>query len=338
MARKVSVGVIGAGRIGWIHADNLARHVPGVLLRWIADPDLEAARTAAEQCGVDAATDDPDAVLTDPDVEAVVVGSPTDTHAPLVERAAARGKHVFCEKPLDLDLARAAAAVAACRQAGVLLMVGFNRRFDAGFRRLADGVRAGEIGPVELVRITSRDPQPPPPAYVRGSGGIFLDMSIHDFDMARYLAADEVVLVHALGAALVDPEIAGAGDVDTAVVALRFAGGALGCIDNSRRAAYGYDQRAEVLGSIGALVAGNTSPTTTERWDAAGRTADRPHFFFLERYAAAYRAEMHAFVDCVRERRTPPVTGRDGLQALRIALAAGQSLREGRPVPVEVEP
>jgi myo-inositol 2-dehydrogenase/D-chiro-inositol 1-dehydrogenase len=328
VARKVSVGVIGAGRIGRIHAGNLARHVPDVLLRWIADPDLEAARAVAEQCGVRAATDEAETLLADPDTDAVVVASPTGTHAPLVER----------EKPLDLDLARAAAAMTACRQAGVLLMVGFNRRFDPGFRRLADGVRAGEIGPVELVRITSRDPQPPPPAYLRTSGGMFLDMSIHDFDMARYLARDEVVLVHALGAALVDPEIAAAGDVDTAIVALRFAGGALGCIDNSRRAAYGYDQRAEVLGPMGTLVAGNTSPTATERWDAGGRTADRPHFFFLERYAAAYRAELQAFVECVRDGRTPPVTGWDGVQALRIALAAGQSLREGRPVRVEVEP
>jgi myo-inositol 2-dehydrogenase/D-chiro-inositol 1-dehydrogenase len=331
---RLGLGVIGAGRIGRIHAENAAR-LPGTRLVAIADPCFDRAREAADACG-GIATTEPQAVLDHPEVDAVLVCSSTDTHAPLLEAAAAAGKHVFCEKPLDLVPARIASALAAVERAGVLLQVGFNRRFDANFARIAAGVRAGEIGRPEMLRITSRDPQPPPLEYVRVSGGMFLDMTIHDFDLARFLLNDEIVEVHAAGTVLVDPGIGDAGDIDTAAVLLRFASGALGCIDNSRRAVYGYDQRAEVLGASGCLVAANVASDRVSRWDAGGQSETRPLHFFVERYRDAYRAELAAFVASVHSHATPPVTGRDGLQATRVAIAAQRSLAESRPVAVEV--
>jgi myo-inositol 2-dehydrogenase/D-chiro-inositol 1-dehydrogenase len=334
--KRVAIAVLGAGRIGRLHAENLTRHLARrAELRIVADPRLEAANEVGAACGAECAVADWREALASPRIDAVVVCTPTDTHATLVEAAAVARKHVFCEKPLALEVEPTEAALAAVARAGIKLQVGFNRRFDPSFERLALGVRSGEIGTPHLVRITSRDPEPPPREYVRSSGGIFLDMTIHDFDMARFLIGDEVVEVHATGAALVDPEIGQEGDVDTAVVSLRFASGALGCIDNSRRAAYGYDQRIEVLGSRGALLAEQRSPTSVVRWDGAGRTADRPHHFFIERYREAYVAEMGAFLDAVLSDRSPPVDGADGLQALRIALAARRSLSDGRPVRVE---
>lgn len=333
--KALGLGVVGAGRIGRLHAENAARF-PGVQLVAVADPCVGRAAAVVASCGQGTACTDPAELLADRRIDAVLICSSTETHLPLVHAAAAAGKHVFCEKPLDLDPERIGAALAAVAGADVLLQVGFNRRFDAGFARIANGVRSGEIGRPELLRITSRDPEPPPVEYVRGSGGMFVDMTIHDFDLARFLLQDEIVEVHAAGAALVDPQIGAAGDIDTAVVLLRFAGGALGCIDNSRRAVYGYDQRAEVLGADGCLTAGHVTPDAVTRWDRAGQTQARPLHFFLERYRDAYVAELQSFVDAVRERRPPPVTGRDGLQATRIALAARRSLAEQRPVAVEV--
>ena len=332
----LGVGVLGAGRIGRLHAEAIARGVGDARVVAIADPCIGRARAAADACGAQRISADPADVLADADVHAVLVCSSTDTHARFIEAAAVAGKHVFCEKPLDHDPERIVHALAAVARAGVHLQVGFNRRYDAGFSRLARGVRDGEIGKAEIVRITSRDPEPPPLEYVRVSGGLFLDMTIHDFDLARFLIADEIVEVCASGAALVDPAVADAGDIDTAVVQVRFAGGALGCIDNSRRAAYGYDQRAEVHGSRGCLIAANTAPTMVQRWDGAGQTAARPHFFFLERYRDAYVDELRAFVSAVRGDTAPAVSGRDGLQATRIARAAQQSLVERRPIAVEV--
>ena len=333
--KPLGIGVIGAGRIGRLHAENAAR-LPGVRLVAVGDPCPGRAGAVVAGCGQGLACTDPAEVLSHPDVEAVLICSSTETHVPLLTAAAAAHKHVFCEKPLDFEPARIQSALAAVEGAGVRLQVGFNRRFDAGFARLAAGIRGGEIGRPEMLRITSRDPEPPPAEYVRGSGGMFVDMTIHDFDLARFLLQDEIVEVHATGASLVDPRIGAAGDIDTAVVTLRFAGGALGCIDNSRRAVYGYDQRAEVLGSNGCLVAGHVTPDAVTRWDANGQTQARPLHFFLERYRDAYVAELRSFVDAIREERTPPVTGHDGLQATRIALAAQQSLVERRPVAVEL--
>jgi myo-inositol 2-dehydrogenase / D-chiro-inositol 1-dehydrogenase len=336
MDQRIRIAILGVGRIGRLHAEILGRELgDSTRVTLVVDPRTDAAHEVAARCGAARVATDWREATGGSDVDALVVCTPTDSHAELVTAAAAAGKHVFCEKPLALELESTETTLEAVTRAGILLQIGFNRRFDPSFGRIARGVREGEIGTPELVRITSRDPQPPPPAYVRSSGGLFVDMTIHDFDMARFLTGDEVVEVHASGATLVDSEIARAGDIDTAIVTLRFANGALGCIDNSRRAVYGYDQRVEVHGSKGALVAGHLASTTVSRWDAAGRTADRPHDFFIERYREAYRAELRAFVDAVREHRPTPVGATDALQALRIALAARRSHVEHRPVRLE---
>jgi myo-inositol 2-dehydrogenase/D-chiro-inositol 1-dehydrogenase len=332
MTNRLHIGLIGAGRIGRLHAENVARSLPDVRLSAVADPRLACAERVAAECGAARAGDDPRQVLDDPSIDAVLICSSTDTHAPLIEQAAAAGKHVFCEKPIDLDLGRIDAALSAVQRAGVLLQVGFNRRFDPSFRHVAERVRRGDVGTPHLVRITSRDPQPPPLDYVRVSGGLFLDMTIHDLDMARYLADDEVVEVHAAGACLVDAEIGRAGDVDTAILTLRYAGGALCAIDNSRRAVYGYDQRVEVFGSEGCLAAGNHTPTQVSWWNAHGLQHDRPHDFFAERYRESYLAELQAFVAAIRSGCPAPVSGEDGYRAVALGLAAWRSLREGRPV------
>lgn len=334
MTAPLNLGILGAGRIGRVHARTIATRLPQARLRAVADPDAEAAGRLAAECGVPRVADDPAEVLADGDVQAVLICSATDTHAGLVERAAAAGKHIFCEKPLDLDLARIDRLLAAVAAAGVTLMVGFNRRFDPDFARMRGLIASGSIGIPHLLRLTSRDPSPPPPGYLAASGGLFLDMTIHDFDLARFLLGDEVVEVHAAGGVLVDPAIGEAGDVDTAVVLLRFAGGALGAIDNSRRAVYGYDQRAEVLGSAGMLANRNQAADTVERSDAGGLHAPPPFDFFMQRYAASYAAEMAAFLDCVQRGRPAPVGGADGRAAVLLGHAARRSLAENRPVRV----
>ena len=337
--RDLSVGVIGAGRIGRLHCQHLARRVNGARLVAIADSHLPTAEETAARLAVPTAVADYGLLLEDPAIEAVLICSPTDTHAQIIEQAAQAGKHIFCEKPVDHDLARIDRALAAVERAGVKLQVGFNRRFDASFRRLRDMVAAGQIGKPHILRITSRDPAPPPLEYVRVSGGIFLDMTIHDFDLARYLIGQEVIEVYATGAVLVDPLIGQAGDVDTAVITLRLASGALGVIDNSRQAVYGYDQRIEVFGSAGLVAAGNQAPDTLSHADAEGIHQAGPPFFFVERYTEAYIAELQSFVDCVRHDTQPLVDGREGRAPVVIGLAALKSCREGRPVKVsEVDP
>lgn len=332
MADPISVGVIGAGRIGRIHAHNLAFEVPRAALALIADVRADAANEAAARSNGAGTVTDYCEILDDAGIAAIVIASPTDTHARLIEEAAAAGKHIFCEKPVALDLDATQRAIDAARAAGVILQLGFNRRFDVNFQRIARAVREGRIGKPELVRITSRDPEPPSIDYVRSSGGLFLDMTIHDLDMARFVVGDEVTEVYAVGAALVDPAIETAGDIDTAAVTLRFRCGTLCTIDNSRRAAYGYDQRVEVLGSTGCVSTANRTESEVAVWDADGEHRSRPLAFFLERYRESYLEEMRAFVGCIREGREPPVTGEDGLEALRLALAAARSLRETRPV------
>ena len=339
MADKVNIGLIGAGRIGRVHAETLTRLVPGARLLAVTDVRLDAARELAAQFGIARVADEPAALLADPDIQAVAICSSTDTHARFIQEAARSGKHIFCEKPIDLDLARIDATLAEVDRAGVKLQVGFNRRFDPNFSRIHDLVASGKLGRPEVVRITSRDPAPPPIEYIKVSGGIFLDMTIHDFDMARYLMGDEVEEVYASGSVLVDPAIGAAGDLDTALVSLRFRSGAIGVIDNSRRAVYGYDQRVEVFGSLGSAQANNNTPTNTVVSDASGVHADKPLYFFLERYQAAYVAEMRAFVDCILNDTTPPVTGRDARAPVVMGLAAWRSCREHRPVSLkEVEP
>jgi myo-inositol 2-dehydrogenase / D-chiro-inositol 1-dehydrogenase len=322
----ISVAVLGAGRIGQIHARNLAAH-PGALLHGVADLDAQAASRLAQSCGTDAISLD-DAFAAD----AVVICTPTPTHAALIERAAAAGRAVFCEKPVDLDAGRVRACLDAVGRADIPLMVGFNRRFDPSFRALRDRLRAGEIGQLEILTLISRDPAPPPAQYVAASGGLFRDMMIHDFDMARFLLEDEPVEVYAAASVMVDPAIGAAGDVDTAAVTLRTAGGAICQISNSRRATYGYDQRIEAHGARGMLRAGNMTATTVERADGAGFTSEPALPFFLERYASAYRAEMDAFLSAVAEGRAPEPGGADGLASLIVADAATESARSGKPV------
>jgi len=270
--------------------------------------------------------------MENPDIEAVVICSSTDTHAQMIEEAAAAGKHIFCEKPIDLDLARIDRALEAVGKAGVKLQVGFNRRFDPNFKRVREMVAAGRIGTPHILRITSRDPAPPPIEYVKVSGGIFLDMTIHDFDMARYLIGSEVTEIYAAGGVMVDPEIGEAGDIDTVVITLRFANGVIGTIDNSRKAVYGYDQRVEVFGSAGMVAVSNNTPDTAVYSNADGVHSSLPLFFFVERYTDSYIAEMRAFVECIQQDKTPPVTGMDGRIPVVMGYAAQKSYQENRPV------
>ncbi len=335
MSAQIRMGVVGAGRIGRLHAENLAFRVPGAELVAVADVDLSAAEACAAACHVDRAHADPRRVMEAPDIDAVLICSSTGCHADQLEQAAAAGKQIFCEKPIDLDLARIDRALAAVEAAGVKLMIGFNRRFDPGFGRARQMVLEGRVGTPHLVRITSRDPAPPPAEYVAASGGLFLDMTIHDLDMARWIIGSEVDELHAMTAVLVDPAIGEAGDVDTAVLSLRYASGALGTIDNSRRAAYGYDQRLEVFGSQGCVVVGNETPNRAVLSTAEGVVSDTPLHFFVERYQEAYVNELQEFVSCLQQDREPSVTGADGRVPVLMALAAQRSRLENRPVKVE---
>jgi myo-inositol 2-dehydrogenase / D-chiro-inositol 1-dehydrogenase len=325
----ISFCQFGAGRIGAIHAENIARH-PGARLSAIVDVDRAAAKRLASHHASEVATQA--SVLADPSIQAVVIASSTNTHADLVAAAARAGKAVFCEKPLDLDQRRAEACLAVAAECSVPLMVGFNRRFDPHFARLERQLRDGRIGRVELLSITSRDPSPPPIAYVRVSGGLFRDMMIHDFDMARWLLGEEPVEIFAAASVLIDPAIGEAGDVDTAVATLRTGSGALCQISNSRRAVYGYDQRIEVLGSNGALRADNVALSTVAFAGAEGIVGDKPLPFFLERYAEAYRLELDHFVDALTRGTPPQPGGSDGVKALALADAALRSLQTGRAI------
>jgi len=319
----------GAGRIGAIHAANLAA-TRGTQLLHVVDVNADAARTLAERHGAKVST--VAAALADPAVDAVIIASSTDTHADLAIASARAGKAIFCEKPIDLSLKRVDACLAAVKKAGVPMFVGFNRRFDPSFAALRARIAAGDIGAVEQVIISSRDPGLPPIAYLKVSGGQFRDMTIHDFDMARWLLGEEPVELFAYGSVLVDPAVAKVGDTDSAMIVMKTASGRLCHINNSRRAAYGYDQRIEVHGAKGRLLAGNRTPTTVELADGQAVTSDKPLFFFLERYADAYRAELAAFVAAVESKSPLPVTAEDGRRAIVLAEAAVKSLKTGRPV------
>jgi myo-inositol 2-dehydrogenase/D-chiro-inositol 1-dehydrogenase len=323
----LSLALIGAGRIGRTHAAALAA-VPGTRLAAVSDPLAEAAAAIATPAG--ARVDSVAGILADPGIDAVMICSPTDLHADQIEAAARAGKAIFCEKPIDLSLPRAEACLAVVRDTGARLMLGFNRRFDPNFAAMAARLRAGEIGALELIQITSRDPAPPPVAYIARSGGLFRDMTIHDFDMARFLMAEEFTAVAAAGSVLVDPAIGTAGDIDTAVVTLRTASGRLAVITNSRRATYGYDQRAEAHGQKGMLRVDNPAPHTVVSGNAAGYRGAPLMDFFMDRYAAAYRAEIAAFATALRDGTPLSPTGEDGLAALRLADAATRALASGR--------
>lgn len=329
-ANMVAFAVLGCGRIGRMHARNLTHH-PRARLVAVYDIHAASAEACAAELGVRAAASVA-AVLADPAVEAVLIASSTDTHVELITAAARAGKAILCEKPIDLDIARAEACWAAIGPLNPTVMIGFNRRFDPSFRAIRQRIAAGEIGAVEQVIITSRDPGPPPDAYIRASGGLFRDMTIHDFDMARFLVGD-IVEVHAFGANLIEPTIAAAGDLDAAMVTLRAVSGALVHINNSRRASYGYDQRVEAFGSLGMLQAANRRATTVEAWTAIATGARDPVLnFFIERYQEAYAAEIDHFVTAIGEKTTPVASFADGLAALRLADAALESARTGRVV------
>ncbi|WP_220454050.1 inositol 2-dehydrogenase [Nocardioides immobilis] len=329
----VRVAVLGTGRIGRMHAELLAREVHGATVPAVADVVPGVAARLGADLGVDAGSIDE--VLASSDVDAVAICSSTDTHVDLVVRAAEAGKAIFCEKPVSLDLAEVDRALSAVEAAGVPFMVGFNRRFDPGHASVREAVRSGALGDLHMLRITSRDPAPPPPEYVAVGGGIFLDMTIHDFDMARFVVGSEVVEVFARGAVRIDPRIGDAGDVDTAVVVLTHADGTLTTIDNSRQAVYGFDQRLEAFGAAGMAVSDN--PPRHAGWiRTAGATTGQPlPWFFLDRYLPSYRNEWAAFVSFVRDGGPSPVDAASGRAPVVIGLAATRSLREGRPVAIE---
>jgi len=327
----ISFCQFGAGRIGAIHAGNIARH-PGARLRHVVDVDSAAATRLAAQYGAEPSTRA--AALADPAVDAVLIASSTDTHAELIEAAARAGKAVFCEKPIDLDTKRVESCLAVVQQTGTVLMVGFNRRFDPNFAKLHAQLRAGRIGKIEMLAITSRDPGPPPLAYIKVSGGMFRDMMIHDLDMARWLLGEEPVEVFAAASCLVDPAIGAAGDVDSAVVTLKTASGMLCQIANSRRASYGYDQRIEAHGSKGSVAAENQRAVSIEIASAKGYTRPPLFDFFMTRYTQAYANEIAAFIDAIDGKAKASPTGQDGLTALALADAAVKSVKEGRAVKV----
>lgn len=332
----INIGLIGAGRIARVHAENLAYRIPDAKLVAVADIIPDAAKKLAADFNVPAVFDNHRAIMDDKNIQAVIICSSTDTHAQMMTEAAQVGKHIFCEKPIALELPKIDAALAAVEKAKVKLQIGFNRRFDPSFKRARELVSSGALGTPHILRITSRDPAPPPLAYVKVSGGIFLDMTIHDFDMARFMMGSEITEVYAAGNVLVDSEIGKAGDVDTAVTTLRFANGALGVIDNSRKAVYGYDQRVEVFGSNGVAIVGNKTPDTVVQSDGIGVHSAKPLFFFLERYMDAYLDEMREFIACVKENKAPSVGGYDGRVAVVIGYAAKKSLEENKPVIVNV--
>ena len=339
MSKSLRLAVIGAGRIGKLHAENIATRLRHAQLAGVADVNLAAAQALATQFHAGRVTADYRELLSDPQVDAVAICSATNTHAQIIVEAAAQGKQIFCEKPIDLDLERIEQALAAVEKAGVKFQVGFNRRFDPSFAKVRELVAAGKIGTPHVLRITSRDPAPPPLAYVKVSGGIFLDMTIHDFDMTRFVTGSEVEEVYAVGAALVDPEIGRAGDVDTCLITMRLQNGMLASIDNSRQAIYGYDQRVEVFGSGGMVTVSNRTPDNHIYLNGEGTHTAKPQFFFLDRYQESYVIELQDFVDSVLENRPPPVSGRDGLAPVLIGLAARKSLQEHRPVKLaEVRP
>ena len=332
--KKITVGVIGAGRIGKLHVDNL-KLIPEVTVKAVSDVVVDHLQEWAVEKNIPVLTTDYKTLLEDKDIDAVFICSPTTTHAQLIKEAARAKKHIFCEKPVSFSVEETIEALQIVQEEGVKLQVGFNRRFDPNFKKVRDVVQNGEVGQPHILKITSRDPEPPSIDYVKTSGGLFMDMMIHDFDMARYVMNSEVVEVSAHGTTLINPAIGEAGDVDTAIVTLKFANGALGVIDNSRQAVYGYDQRVEVFGAKGTASADNCRPTTVEVSTANGVVKDKPLHFFLERYTQAYIEEITQFAKALQEDKAVVCSGNDGLQAERIAKAAKESFLTGRPVTVD---
>jgi len=334
---KLGIGIIGAGRIGRIHAINLYRFFPEVEIVGIADIDLDRAMQLSREIDNKKVFDDPTALINHPDVHAILICSSTDTHTDLIIKAAKAGKDIFCEKPIALDIELIDEALTAVEESNVKLFVGFNRRFDPNFKKARELVLSGKIGKPHILKITSRDPEPPPIEYVKVSGGIFADMTIHDFDMARYLLNDEIIEVYATENVLIDEKIMKYDDVDTAITVLKFRGGSMGVIDNSRKAVYGYDQRIEIFGSDGMISVNNKLEDETMIANSRSFQISKPLYFFLERYQEAYLNEMKEFVSSIINNSNPPVSGIDGKIAILIAEAAKKSLKERKPIKLEYQ-
>ena len=336
MSEKCKIGIIGAGRIGRLHTENISRMVADIEIIGIADVNMNVeTRLWAEGLGISLVTKDAMDLIGNPDIKAVIICSSTSTHADYIMAAARAGKHIFCEKPIDLSVQKGLEAIKVAKEHSVRLQLGFNRRFDHNFKQVRQLCKSGQVGDIHIVKITSRDPAPPSAAYVAVSGGIFLDMMIHDFDMARFQAGSEITEVYATGAVLVDPEIGKAGDIDTAIVTLKFANGAIGVIDNSRQAVYGYDQRVEVFGSKGSAQCENDTANSVRLSTIDGVKGEKPLYFFLERYKDAYISEITSFVDSILKDTEVEVSGEDGFEDMVAALAAGKSLKENRPVTIQ---
>ena len=331
----VKVGIIGAGRIGRVHITSISTRVKDAVIKTVADPFLnDETAEWAKSMGVEHTTKDYKEIINDPEINAVLICSSTDTHSPISLEAIKAGKHVFCEKPIDHDIAKIQEVIDALKETNVKYQVGFNRRFDHNFEAVQQAVAAGKVGKPEIIKITSRDPEPPSIDYVKVSGGMFLDMTIHDFDMVRFLAGCDATEVYVQGANLVDPAIGEAGDVDTAVITLQMENGAIAVIDNCRKAVYGYDQRAEVFGSEGMVSMKNDSQSSAVISNADGVIGGKPLFFFLERYMDAYGKEIAAFIDAIENDKETPLNVMDGLKPVLMGLAAKKSLEEHRPVKI----
>jgi len=333
MTTKVKIAVIGTGRMGSVHTRNIARQLPEADLVAICDIRLEIAQAVADELGIQRVVQDYHELLADKEIEAILIATSTDTHAFIIKDVAAAGKHIFCEKPLALELDKIDEALEAVKKADVKLQVGFNRRFDKSFQRVRAIVTSGEIGRPCILRITNRDPDFPDMEFLRVSGGIFLDLAIHDFDMVRFQVG-EVEEIYATGSVLIEPKLKEFGDIDTDVVTLKFVNGAVGAIDNSRKAVYGYDQRLEVFCSNGTAMANNEAETVTVKGNTDGFLSAKPPYFFMQRYAPCYVEEVRQFVECVRDGKPTPTTGADGRAAVVLGYAAWKSLRENRPVKV----
>lgn len=332
MDKKLNVGIIGTGRIGRVHTMSIMNYLPQVEIKAVTDVFEDLAKDWAAETGIKKVYKDYKELLADPEIDAVLVCSSTDTHADIAIEAAKAGKHIFCEKPVDLSIEKVEAVIEAAKNANVKLQIGFNRRFDHNFRKVKEIIDSGKIGDLQILKITSRDPSPPPIEYVKVSGGIFMDMTIHDFDMGRFLTSSEAEEIYVAAACMVDPAIGEAGDVDTALITIRFENGVICVIDNSRKAAYGYDQRVEAFGSKGKVEITNDYPSTAVWSTEEGVFSEKPLYFFLERYMDSFAEEMKQFVEALILNKDTPVTGKDGLQPIKMGLAAKKSVEEGRPV------
>ncbi|MHA1987339.1 MAG: inositol 2-dehydrogenase [Promethearchaeota archaeon] len=330
-----TIGVIGAGRIGKIHIENILRNIPDLKLKLVADINIDdQLEQWANKLSVPLLTQDVNDIFSDDEIDAVVIASSTDTHVKFIQKAARMKKDVFCEKPIDTNLNLIRETLEIVKKEGIKLMIGFNRRFDKNFKRIREMVTSGQIGTPQIIKVTARDPALPPIEYIKGSGGMFFDMTIHDYDMVCYQAGSEVEEVYATGAVLIDPEVGKAGDIDTAVVILKLKNGAIGMIDNSRQAVYGYDQRVEVFGSKGCAVAENERSNTVRLYTADKTREDNIPYFFLERFMDSYAAELESFFECLRNNVEPSPNGEDGLKNAIIATAVRRSYEENRPVKI----